>query len=165
MKVWNQRPIEVANLLNPAFCSVLISRAISGYILTSQRGMPYSLIFLIPPIILHESTRISLPQRFSPNSKLHAWIHNNPQIKAEIRNRIISLNSYTREALIFGLQRRVLMINDQGVFINNDAMLKKPKWAAKTEPLDCYSKALQLGKWFGITGDDIIIYTLLGIQP
>jgi len=58
---WEHRPIEVANLFNPAFCGEVIRRCGAGYSAKLQTGMPYALAFLVLPIVLHPATRWSEP--------------------------------------------------------------------------------------------------------
>jgi hypothetical protein len=31
MRVWQERPIEIAHLFNPAFCALLMAAAVSGF--------------------------------------------------------------------------------------------------------------------------------------
>ncbi|WP_414577239.1 three component ABC system middle component [Anabaena sp. CCY 9402-a] len=60
MQSWEQRPLEYANLLNPAFCSIILHNAIKGYQNEKKQGMPYPLLFLLLPLVLHNSTRNAL---------------------------------------------------------------------------------------------------------
>jgi hypothetical protein len=46
MKPWNQRPFEIRNLFNPAFCALILFRALAGYEEESAGGMPFSLTLL-----------------------------------------------------------------------------------------------------------------------
>jgi hypothetical protein len=165
MRVWEQRPVEVANLLNPAFCAILIRQTIQGYSVDFPQGMPYSLSFLILPLVLHENTRSSLPKIYNPKSKIHSWIHIHPEIKAELPDRVKSLKPYSQEAIIFGLQRKVFRVGDHGLLIITQKKLEKPKWDTGSEPQTCYKKSLQIGRLFANTGDEGIIFTLLGIRP
>ena len=47
MLPWERRPIEIANLFNPAFCSLLIQYSVRGFERESGRGMPYTLALLV----------------------------------------------------------------------------------------------------------------------
>ena len=165
MQAWEQRPVEVANLLNPAFCAVLIRQAIYGYSMTISEGMPFSLSFLILPLILHENTRSSLPKIYNPKTKLHAWIHKYPEIKAGLPDRVKTLQPYSREAILFGLQRHVLRVGDQGLFFIGQQKLKKLEWGKDSEPQICLKKSQLIGRLFSNTGDESMVYTVLGIQP
>ena len=50
MKRWDQRPVEIRNLFNPAFCGLVLSRALHGYEDADARGMPFSLTLLVLPL-------------------------------------------------------------------------------------------------------------------
>jgi hypothetical protein len=49
MRLWNDRPPEIAHLFNPAFCAVLIREGVLGFMDVSPGGMPYPLVFLLLP--------------------------------------------------------------------------------------------------------------------
>ena len=60
MKRWDQRPFEIRNLFNPAFCGLVLSRALHGYEEEDARGMPFSLTLLVLPALY---PRLSVPDR------------------------------------------------------------------------------------------------------
>jgi hypothetical protein len=53
-------PAEAA-LFNPAFVGLLVASAAKGYWGVAGAGMPYELVFLVPPIALNQDTRAALP--------------------------------------------------------------------------------------------------------
>ena len=53
MRPWTTRPREEANLLNPPFCSLLLTLATEHYERTAKVNMPYVYAFLVLPIVLH----------------------------------------------------------------------------------------------------------------
>ena len=57
MKRWDQRPFEIRNLFNPAFCGVVLYRALCGYEEREPRGIPFSLSLLVLPLCLHKDSR------------------------------------------------------------------------------------------------------------
>ena len=114
MRSWQERPIEYANLLNPAFCSILLQKAIRGYQKQKQQDMPYPLIFLVLPIILHSSTRQVLPR--DTRTKLHIWLQRQPEVRAGFSDRAKNLVPYAKEALIFGMQTGIIDISASGQF-------------------------------------------------
>jgi len=63
MKRWTERPAEVVNLLNPAFCGRLLYDTIRTYNDTANRGFPFPLIYLVLPLLLHKATRQSINSR------------------------------------------------------------------------------------------------------
>ena len=65
MRPWDERSTEEANLLNPAFLTVLSYQCIKGYNETAGKNAPYVLPFLVTSLILHKRTRESLPRGIS----------------------------------------------------------------------------------------------------
>jgi len=57
MKRWDQRPFEIRNLFNPAFCGLVLFRSLGGYEEKDSRGMPFSLTLLVLPLCLHKHSR------------------------------------------------------------------------------------------------------------
>lgn len=60
---WDQRPQDVANLLNPAFDGFLLFQAIAGFQKEADDEMPFELAFLVLLFVLHEKTRTRLPSK------------------------------------------------------------------------------------------------------
>lgn len=54
MKQWDQRPFEIRNLFNPAFCGVVLFRAMQSYEEENSQGMPFSLALLVLPLCLQK---------------------------------------------------------------------------------------------------------------
>lgn len=48
MKQWDQRPFEIRNLFNPAFCGVVLFRAMQSYEEENSQGMPFSRSLVLP---------------------------------------------------------------------------------------------------------------------
>lgn len=163
MAVWKERPIEIANLFNPAFCAVVLRESVRRYVTVSKNPMPYPLMFLILPIILHQKTRSSLPR--NTNTKLHSWLHDNPAARVEFAERAERLIPYTKEAIIFGLQREILILDEQGNVNYVKRKLRTLNWQSGTEPDECVKKAAILGCWFAESGDTETIYALWGVSP
>jgi hypothetical protein len=57
MKRWDLRPVEIRNLFNPAFCGLVLMRALCGYEEEDERGMHFSLALLVLPLCLHKRSR------------------------------------------------------------------------------------------------------------
>lgn len=166
MQSWEQRPFEYANLLNPAFCSILLRNAIKGYESQKKQGMPYSLLFLVLPIVLHGSTRNTLPE--TTRTKLHIWLQRQPEARVGFGDRTSNLVPYTKEALIFGMQTGIVNISDDGKFTCVKRKLKPisaVSWSSDTEPAICCKKAEFIGRWLAQAGEVSTIYTMWGIRP
>jgi hypothetical protein len=162
MKAWENRPIEEANLLNPAFCGELLRRAVRQYYLVSQSRFPYPLVFLVLPIVLHRLTR----EAISPNTQqLHVWLQNNQNLRVGFADRARSLIPITKEALNFLLQLEVVEINDSAALKlkQNPSPINNGQW--DEEIRDCFRKAETVGRWFARAGSVSNIYTMWGVKP
>lgn len=160
---WEDRPSEVANHLNPAFCSLLLFEAVSGYSERSGQGMAYPLAFLVLPIVLHRRTREALPR--DTRTRLHTWMQGSPTSRIGFVRRAQSLKGYTQESLIFGLQRGVLDIDESGLLITTRRSLPKLPAPSNSEPNDIRKRATFLGKWFADAGDVGTVLAMWGVRP
>lgn len=162
---WNERPTELANLLNPAFTGAALRMAVSGYVREAQAGMPFELAFLVFPFCLHRATRDRLPRAVS--TLLHTWLQENKEVLVQFSERSRSLLPFTKEAIVFACQRGVLMIDDAGLLQQGDATLKGITSYKTTsdEVKEATSLAEFVGRWFALSGTPVTIYTLLGVRP
>lgn len=160
MIAWEKRPLEVANLLNPAFCSLLIRDMVAGYTKTSGSSMDFPLAFLVLPIVLHKATREALPR--TTVTKFHVWFQGHQELRVGFVPRAQSLVPFTREAIIFGMQRHALAVDEQG-------LLTAPKFRFRqitesTEMTICRERASFLGKWLGAAGSASHVLSAWGMS-
>lgn len=165
MLLWKERPSEIANLLNPAFGAVLIHQFIDGYQEISGENSPYIFIYIVLPLILHAQTRSKLPKVFNPKTKLIAFLHKYPEIKADLPSRIISIEPISLEAFIFGLSHQLFQIDELGRIENTGKKINRQIWNKESEPFDCFTKAKLLGKILANTGNVSTVCIMLGITP
>lgn len=158
---WEERPIEIANLFNPAFCAVLLQSSIRGFQSKQKGGMPYPLVFLILPIVLHLYTRQTLPK--TTVSKMHIWLQEHPEVRIGFVERSRELVPYTKEALIFGIQAGIIAAMPDGNFKWIQRSLKQPEPDSELERLQ--ERAKFLGKWFAQFEESSNIFTMWGIRP
>lgn len=165
---WEQRPVEIANLLNPAFCAVLLRDAIAAYSKKDKQGMNYLLVYLILPLVLHKTTRRSIPSR--GNMTLIEWIEKHETNNWVFVDHIRQLIPFSKEALIFAIQQGVVAFGNQENSYGN--LLALPKelladetWAQNSVPMDCRNKARIVGEWFADMADITTIYRAFGIRP
>ncbi len=163
MQPWEHRPTELAHLFNPAFCSIILQGTIKGFEAEQEQGMPYALLFLVLPLVLHKSTRSVLPKK--KTTKLHVWLQEQPQVSIGFAERTRSLVPYTKEALAFGIHTSIIMLNSSGNLTWVRRKLRAAPWASETEPAECYKKAQLTGRWLAQSGDAATIYTMWGIRP
>lgn len=162
MKPWDQRPLEIRNLFNPAFCGLVLFRAFGGFEEQDERGMPFSLALLILPLCLHKETREIIAD--GNRSYLLKTLTSNPQVLVGFARRTTDLLPITFEAL------GVLM--SCGAFeVTAEGNLKLvPNKVRKTisgtrETMACQRVARYVGKEFATIGDRVTVYTALGVKP
>lgn len=158
---WDDRPITVAHLLNPAFCGEIIKIFSSSYQTSKKNsGMPFQLVFLALPLVLHKGVRESFPRSSSKN--FITWVEENQSIKMIVPSLIKRTIAYTKESVMFLMIYDILKFNDQGEII----IIEKTKATkAINEVAECFKKAELLGKWLANSGDSQSIFITLGIKP
>ena len=86
MRRWDQRPFEIRNLFNPAFCGLVLFRALQGYEEEDSRGMPFSLSLLVLPLCLHKDSREVIA--VSTRSYLLKVMEKNPKVQVGFADRV-----------------------------------------------------------------------------
>lgn len=126
--------------------------------------MPYPLSFIAMPIVLHKSTRESLPRAIS--TSLVTWLGENPQVHIRFADRATSLVPLIKEGVLFGVNGQMLNVSSSRI-----AAATKPSSMARflressDEVRDCMAKAKFVGRWFASSGDYTTVMTLLGVMP
>lgn len=168
MPPWNERPTEVANLLNPAFIGALLRKAADGYTAEANAGMPYELLFLILPFCLHPTTASRLPARVTA-TPLHTWLQRdeNRDVLISFADRASALVPFVREALLFAVQRAVIVIEDNGRLRPGASGLRGITSYRNSgeEVKEAIRLAEFVGRWFALAGTTATIFTLLGVRP
>lgn len=162
MKTWEYRATEVAHLLNPAFCGRIIYHAIKTYSKQTKRPMPFPLIYLILPLVLHKKTR----ERISSVTQMQVWIQRNPDVLIGFTERTNSMVKITNEAIEFLLQSGVINMTNNAEL--EQCKLKKSLSSSKytnDEINKCITKSSNVAKWFAKAGTVETIYTSWGVRP
>jgi hypothetical protein len=159
---WEERPIELANLLNPAFCALLMRDTAGGYQSLSSQGLPYALAYLVLPVVLYPPARTALPS--STASLLTSWLQEHPTVQFQVATRVPQMLPYSREAVLFGLQTDLLRVDDEGE-LRPGARRVPASTAAETEVGECRKAAALIGRWFGKTADPSLVLALWGLRP
>lgn len=163
---WAHRSAEERNLLNPCFCGVLLWHAARGYRQESVHALSLEESFLVLPIVLHRSTRDSLPRNI--NTSLAVWMQENPLVRIRLADRARALAPYTREALLFSGLREVLRFSGSAVDADEsrqteiNAMLRD---ASSEEVSACVKRAMFIGRWFARAGGPSTVLALWGVKP
>jgi hypothetical protein len=162
MKAWQERPFETRNLFNPAFCGVLILRALKAYEAEDDDGMPFSLALLILPLCLHSATREIV--NLSPRTYFIKTVESHPEILVGLGQRTRNLLPFTFEGLGFTMQLGSFSVTENGRLKTSDKAIRG-KVDGTQESIDCQKAAQTIGKHFGRLADRVTIYTTLGIRP
>lgn len=168
MPPWNERPCEIANLFNPAFIGVVLRKSIDGYTAETPAGMPFELLFLVPPICLHPATAMRLPR--SPSATpLHVWLQreDNRDVLLAFSERASAIVPFVREALLFCCGRGIITIGDDGKLRPGNSKLRgiTQYRTASEEVKEAIRLAEITGRWFALAGTTATVFTLLGVQP
>lgn len=162
MKRWENRPHEVAYLLNPAFCGRLLYYAIKEYQKSINHAFPYMLVYLILPIILHKETR----ELINIRTKMHVWLQKNPEVLVGFPLRAKGLLKITNESVEFLIGCSIISISDNAeISIEKLIPTSKEKIYVDDEVLDCINKSKNIGRWFARSGSIEAIYSMWGVKP
>lgn len=163
MNTWENRVPEIAYLLNPAFCAVILYNAVFEYQQKREREFPITLIYLVLPILLHKPTR----DRVNSRSNMVKWIQTHQDVLIGFPKRVTSLIPFTNEALEFLLHQKILDIPEgtAGGLVLNKELPKSKMKGAVDEVKECYNKARHVGKWFAVMGAEENIYAAWGVRP
>jgi hypothetical protein len=162
MKTWDQRPFEIRNLFNPAFCAVVLLRALRGFEEEDISGMPFSLALLVLPLSLHKDSRETIAKH--SRTYLLKTIANNPQLLVGLAKRVNALLPYTFEALGFAMQLQCFDVTKDGRIKIGPKSIRK-SMTGTDESVSIQRVARIIGKEFASISDRVTIYTSLGIRP
>lgn len=160
---WEDRSVVTANLLNPAFCGEVIRRAGLSYNAAGEQSLfPFSLAFLVLPIVLHKRTREALPK--STATYFHSWVELNEHLFIDFAERTRELLPYSREALLFLSHHKAIYIEGNGIAVTHYKKTTSRDEHGQ-EVNEIFKRAEFLGRWFKQTGNEQTIYMFLKIQP
>jgi hypothetical protein len=163
---WEQRPQDVANLLNPAFDGFLLYHAIAGFQREAEDGMPFELAFLVLPLVLHEPTRSRLPSKVTTH--LPTWLQDHRDVLLGLGDRIEDLVPYTQEAIRFLTAHELVTINEASHCLTGPDSYKRgigPYSQSSDEIHQCIRAATSVGRWLALSGNTTTVFALLGIKP
>lgn len=161
MKPWKDRPKEVANNFNPAFCGEIIYYALEEYYKEKKAGFPFLLLFLVLPIVLHKETRRKIT---SSRGYMSVWLHQNQEVKVDFARRANQLLDITIEAYLFLVAYKVIKVENEKIYIYTKLQKRKNELLHE-ETKDCIEKAKVIGRWFARNKDTATIYVMWGVRP
>ncbi len=124
--------------------------------------MPFPLIYLILPLVLHRRTR----ERIKSVTQMQIWIQRNPDVLIGFADRTKSMVQITNEAVKFLMQSGI-------VTLSNNAELELAKLFkslsasiyTNDEIKECIKKSSSIAKWFAKAGTVETIYISWGVRP
>lgn len=162
MKKWESRANEIAYLLNPAFCGRILYNSIKTYAEESKRPMPFPLVYLILPLVLHKKTR----ERIKSVTKMQIWVQRNTDVLIDFAERTKNLVQITNEAVEFLMQSGMIMLtNDACLELAKLFKVSDTRKFTNSEIKDCINKSSSVAKWFAQAGTVETIYTCWGVRP
>lgn len=162
MKQWDDRPVEIRNLFNPAFCGLVLMRALYGYEEEDPRGMPFSLVLLVLPLCLHKQSREILQR--GNRSYFLKILSSHPELLVGFARRATDLLPYTFEALGFVMQMGTFKVATNGRLKTDSTGVRK-SLTGTAETISCQRVARYVGKEFARVGDRSTLYLTLGVRP
>jgi hypothetical protein len=162
LKRWDQRPFEIRNLFNPAFCGLVLFRAVQGYEEENPRGMPFSLSLLVLPLCLQKDSRETIAA--SSRSYLLKITEKNPQVQLGFANRVSAMLPYAFEGLGLLMERGCISVADDGRLQTIPDKVRKSV-TGTDETKSCQRVARFIGNEFARIADRVTIYTTFGIRP
>lgn len=162
MKRWDLRPIEIRNLFNPAFCGLVLYRALRAFEEEEPHGMPFSLSLLVLPLCLQREARETLAQ--ANRSYFLKIVAANPQMLVDFSKRTNDLLPFTFEALGVLMHLGIVAVTGEGRLTTVPDGVKKTI-DGTAETIACQRVARFLGREFARIGDRVTVYSTLGIRP
>ena len=152
---WEKRPMEEANLFNPAFVGSLIYEYVKTYEKSRSEGVPLTFIPLALAISLHRPTRLRLPNRTV--TSLYEWVQDNQDVLVGLHDRVSGLLPYIREALQFSMHKRTLRMGKGHLLQLGDTKAHFPSnylSEATAEVADSIKRTQFLARWFVKSGSE-----------
>lgn len=164
MKPWEERTREEAYLLNPSFCCAIIASACYGYREAKSQSLPFALAFMVLPIILHKHTRESLPR--TSRTSVPAWLQEHAETRIGFHERLMALQSHTREAIRFGLVFNWIDVGESGGIscAAPTTLINRAIHSLEGDAKECVSRTRFLGKWFSTMASTETTMALWGIR-
>lgn len=162
---WQERPLEVANLLNPAFAAIVIHEAVRNYVRAATIPMPVALSFLVPPIALHPSSRGRLPA--TTVAKMRPWLEDYPEVRIGFPGRVRALSDFVREGIVFAGQYRLISVSEDGGLVpsRKSACRVPATWQPGSDPYECWKATGFVARWCASTAAAPTLFALWGVKP
>jgi len=155
---WDERAQVPAAMLNPALMGLLIASAATGYTRKSGRNMPWELVFIVAPLVLHKATREALP---GITTHLTTWVGRHAHLCATLPYRAQALRDPVLEGFRFAVRQNWVELDGADV----RAAIQRIRVADVGDARELVRKAEFAGRWLSLTPRTSTIYALFGVTP
>lgn len=163
---WSRRPVEEANLFNPAFLCALAYEFVKAYDKEKDSGASLVLIVIALSICLHGTSRSRLPQ--TTIGYFYGWLQQNEDLLIGFPERARNLGPYIKQATMFGMKLNVLKMGD-----GHHVLLGASKASfsnsffldSNEETKNIIESCRLLARWFAKSGSENSIAAALGVSP
>lgn len=158
--------LDVFASTNPAFGALLVYSFVEGFASSAGCGPELVLAFLPVPIAASTAAATTFSGT-NVRTGLLEWLARSPELLIELPDQIREAVPISRRALIFGLQRGVIGLDDDGRITSRRSQLMR----APRDPGGAgvarkpFTVAARLGQWCGTIGPATSIFSCLGIRP
>jgi hypothetical protein len=159
---WEERPPEVAHLLNPSFCGEVLRRAVWGYHQEAGGVFPFPLAYLVLPLALHAPTR----KLISGGTKyLHNWIEQHSFLLVDFGARARSLVPFTNEALAYMLHTGEISLTPEGALSATPPLDIPASPQLTDDARECLTKGQAIGRVLSRAQSPEAAFVSLGVRP
>src|SRR5574344_335806 len=153
---------ETFNLLNPAFCGLILISTAQSFYSKCGTGMPITLCYLALPLVLHERTRKLIGKQMN----LAVWIKENQEVLVGFSDRASALVPFVSASLDFLFRVKSIRTSKGKILILHPLKISDiVSFTGDEEIRDCVKKAAFLGTLFSKIPSDVDIYAALGVKP
>ena len=166
LEKWKDRPIEEANLFNPAFLCALIHEFLKDYAKAQTGGAPLTAVVIGMATTLHRASRERLPNRTV--TPLYAWLQDNEDLLIGFASRAKNIVPYVKEAILFGMATETLALGNGHSLVLGTQKATFPKSYIDTTTAEVKSiidRAKFMGRWLSNSGSEISVAAAWGIKP
>jgi len=161
LESWEERPLVIGTMLNPALVSVVLAAAAYRYESYGKLHMPAELIYIVAPLVLHRDTREALPK--DNRSHLTNWVSKHPVLIAGFAARALELVPVVQEGLRYGLRHQHLALDQYGTLSSTYPAAKNPARLGDIKAI--VTASARAGQWLAKTDSSATIYSLFGVTP
>ncbi|MEO6563278.1 MAG: three component ABC system middle component [Nitrosospira sp.] len=163
---WHDRPIEEANLFNPAFLCALLHEFLKDYAKAQAVGAPLTVVVIAMTATLHRASRERLPN--TTVTSLYEWLQDNEDLLIGFASRAKNIVPYVKEAILFGMATEALAAGEGHNLLLGTTKATFPKSFIDTTTAEMkaiINRTKFMGRWLSNSGSEISVAAAWGIKP